>query len=123
MIVQNTSQIQFDVALANVESQPLQFETLFPSSDLHMEEVDLLNNFPTPNSLTLHLEKPISETDDHLSQDLLGHQSIISKRTSEFVEIPRPSLFTDSLVVSTNTSTANLPTSSIDKCSSVNGCA
>ena len=121
MIVQNSSQIQFDVAPANVESQPPQVETLSPITDFNMEEVDLLYNFPHPNSPTLHLEKPISEIDDHPSQDLLGHQSVPSLTTSEVVELPNPSLFTDSLVVTANASTANLFTSSIDKCSSVNG--
>ena len=102
------------MAPTNVESQPLQFETIFPSTDFQMEEVDLLYNFPHPNSPTLHLEKPISEIDDHLSQDLLGHQSVHSRTTSEIVEIPSPSLFTDSLVVTANISTANPFTSSID---------
>ena len=107
----------------SVESQPPQFETLFQYTDFNMEEVDLLYNSPHPNSPTLHLEKPISKIDDHPSQDLLGHQSVLSTKTSEVVEIPNPSLFTDSLVVTTNVSTANPSTSSIDKCSSVNGCA
>ena len=59
------------------------------------------------------LEKPISETDDHLSRDLLGHQSFLSRNTSESVEFTT-SLFTDSLVVSTTPSTAILSTSSIN---------
>ena len=83
----------------SVESQPPQFETLFQSTDFNMEEVDLLYNFPHPNSPTLHLEKPISEIDDHPSQVLLGHQSVLSMTTSEVVEIQNPSLFTDSLVI------------------------
>ena len=41
--VQNIiSQCQVDVALSNVESQPFQVETLSPTSDFQMEEVDLL---------------------------------------------------------------------------------
>ena len=108
------SQSQIDVTPANVESQPLQIETHFQSSYLQMEEVDLLYNFPHPNSPTLNLEKPTSQTNDHLYQDLLGHQSLLQKTTSEFVELPMPSLFTDSLVVSTNTSIAISSTSSID---------
>ena len=41
--VQNIiSQCQVDVAPSNVESQPFQVETLSPTSDFQMEEVDLL---------------------------------------------------------------------------------
>uniref|UniRef100_A0A164THV8 Uncharacterized protein n=1 Tax=Daucus carota subsp. sativus TaxID=79200 RepID=A0A164THV8_DAUCS len=72
-----------------------------------MEDVDLLYNIPHPNSPTLFLEKSISEIGDHPSQDLLGHQSISSLTTSEVVELPNPSLFTDSLVVTVDASTAN----------------
>ena len=105
--VQTSSQSQLDVTPVNVESQSPPVETLSQISDFHMEDVDLLYNIPHPNSPTLFLEKLISEIGDHPSQDLLDHQSISSMTTSEVVELPNPSLFTDSLVVTVDASTAN----------------
>ena len=86
-----------------------------------MGDVDLLYNFPQPNSPTLFLEEPISHADDHLLRDLLDHQPILRDTTGNSVTTNSQSLFTDSTVVSTTPSIAIPSTSSIDKCSFING--
>ena len=115
MTVQNeNSQSQIDVAPTNVESQPLPFETQFLHSDIQMEEVDLLCNFPHPNFPTLNLEKQTSQTGDHLLPNLLDNQSLLQDTSSEFVHFSMPSISTNSVVVTTNTSIVIPSTSSID---------
>ena len=107
-------QSQVDVAPANVESQPLPVETQFSLSlDFQMEELDLLYNFPKPNSPSLHLEEPTSQTDGHLLQDLLDHEPILQDTIRESVALSK-SLTTDFIIVSTNTSIVIPSSSSID---------
>ncbi|KAK1362644.1 hypothetical protein POM88_047118 [Heracleum sosnowskyi] len=105
------SQIQFDVAPVNVESQPhsliIQTETETPSSPTLSLDVDMIHtSIPDSPSLTF-LEKPHSEIGGHhLIDDLLDHQSIISKTLAPSVALNLKSFSTDSAIVSISRDTS-----------------
>ena len=105
------SQIQFDVALVNVESQPhsliIQTETETPISPTLSLDVDMIHtSLPDSPSLTF-LEKPHSKIGGHhLLDDLLDHQSIISQTLAPSVALNLKSISTDSALVSTSRATS-----------------
>ena len=125
------SQIQFDVAPVNVESQPhsllIQIDTEIPSSPTLSLDVDMIHtSIPDSPSLTF-LEKPHYEIGDHhLLDDLLDHQSIISKTLAPFAALNLKSISTDSAIVSISKaahSSSSGYLSSVDECLSVYGYA
>ncbi|KAK1356233.1 hypothetical protein POM88_049489 [Heracleum sosnowskyi] len=126
--VSTPSQIQFDVAPVNVESQPhslnIQIETEIPSSPTLSVDVDMIHtSIPDSPSLKF-LEKPHSEIGGHhLLDDLLDHQSILSETLVPYVELNLKSISTDSAIVSISKAapstlelqTSNITTSSVDE--------
>ena len=103
------SQIQFDVASINVESQPLDLNIQLdpydnPSSPTLSLDVDMIStSFPDSPSLRF-LEKPHSKIGGHhLLDELLDHQSSFPEISTQTVASNLKSISTDSVLVFSST--------------------
>ncbi|KAK1393843.1 hypothetical protein POM88_012899 [Heracleum sosnowskyi] len=105
------SQILFDVAPVNVESQPhsltIQTKTKILSSPTLSLDVDMIHTSIHDSPSLTFLEKPHSGIGGHhLIDDLLDHQSIISKTLAPSVALNLKSISTDSTIVSISKATS-----------------